>query len=271
MLRHLILKTGINYDHCEFEGYRANYSGYDPVDATYNTNQQGRDCHGHGTHVASLACGKISGVAKKATCYSVRVLGCNNRAPWSAIIAGLNHAATKITSSNPRRPSIISMSLGGSNSSAVNKILVDIINKGIPIVAAAGNERSDACLKTPASTSEVITVGGTGQSDDVYYFTNGGSCVDILAPGNMIQGADYTCNRCSCSKIYSGTSMSAAIVSGVIAIHLQKQPNLTPAQIKQKLTQLCSKDKVNYRFLEPSLRSSTPNCLVNVNCKLDII
>ena len=271
MLRHLILKTGINYDHCEFEGYRANYSGYDPIDVTYSTNRQGSDCHGHGTHVASLACGKISGVAKKATCYSVRVLGCNNRAPWSAIIAGLNHAASKIVSSNPRRPSVISMSLGGGYSSSVDTVLKNVLYKSIPIVAAAGNDEDDACLKTPASTSGVITVGGTGQGDDVYYFTNGGSCVDILAPGNMIQGADYTCNRCSCSKIYSGTSMSAAIVSGVIAIHLQKQPNLTPAQIKQKLTQLCSKDKVNYRFLEPSLRSSTPNCLVNVNCKLDII
>ena len=50
MLRHLILKIGINYDHCEFEGYRANYLGYDPIDATYNANQQGRDCHGHGTY-----------------------------------------------------------------------------------------------------------------------------------------------------------------------------------------------------------------------------
>ena len=219
----------------------------------------------------------ISGVAKKAHCYSVRVLGCNNNAPWSIIIDGLNHVADKITSSNPRRPSIISMSLSGFWAASVNKTLVDILNKGIPIVAAAGNNRYDACYLSPAGTPGVITVAASAHlqllSDDVYYYTNGGPCVDIFAPGYIIQGADCNCKEyCSpsCIQTLSGTSGGAAIVSGVIAIHLQKQPNLTPAQIKQKLIQECSKNKLNYRYLEPNLRSSTPNCLVNVNGKLDI-
>ncbi|XP_041379535.1 LOW QUALITY PROTEIN: proteinase R-like, partial [Gigantopelta aegis] len=81
------------------------------VDNYYGTNQTGRDCRGHGTHVASLACGKNYGVAKKANCYSVRVLGCTGRAPWSIVIDGLNYVATNITNKNPHRPTIISMSL----------------------------------------------------------------------------------------------------------------------------------------------------------------
>ena len=51
----LILYIGINYDHYEFDGNRALYTGYDPVDNNDGINQRGR---GHGNHVASLACGK---------------------------------------------------------------------------------------------------------------------------------------------------------------------------------------------------------------------
>ena len=209
----------------------------------------------------------------------MRVLGCNSRAPWSIIIDGLNHAANKITSSNPRRPSIISMSLSGIWAESVNRTVVEILNKGIPIVAAAGNNRYDACYISPAGTPRVITVAASAYlellSDDVYYYTNSGPCVDIFAPGYIVQGADCTCKeKCSqkCITTFTGTSAGAPIVSGVIAMYLQKQPNLTLAQVRQKLIQECSKDKLNYRYLESSLRSSTPNCLVNayVNSKLDI-
>ena len=88
-------------------GNRAIYAGYDPVDNYYGTKQNGLDCHRHGTHVASLACGKLYGVAKKANCYSVRVLNCWGSAPVSVIVDGLNFAATNITNINPHRPAII--------------------------------------------------------------------------------------------------------------------------------------------------------------------
>ena len=98
-----IFFIGIRYDHCEFGGKanstkymytdhhvcvgrgRAQYPGYDPIDNYIDTNLEGRDCHGHGTHVASLAVGNVSVV------YSVRVLDCNGRGPYGVIIDGLNY------------------------------------------------------------------------------------------------------------------------------------------------------------------------------------
>ena len=135
---------------------------------------------------------------KKANCYSVRVLSCLGPAPWSVIVDGLNFAATNITNKNPRRPVIISMSLGGGQTDLVNNMSSNIINNGIPIVAAAGNDRDDACDYSPASTPEVITVAGSALGDDVYYSTNGGSCVDIFAPGSNVIAADHSCSRCAC-------------------------------------------------------------------------
>ena len=73
----LNITIGINYNHTEFDNNRAKYSGIDVIDTLYNQNQKGRDCQGHGTHVAGLAGGRTCGVAKKATLYSVRVLECH--------------------------------------------------------------------------------------------------------------------------------------------------------------------------------------------------
>ena len=257
--------VGINYDHCEFDGYRAIYAGYDPVDNNDGTNLRGRDCHGHGTHVASLACGKNYGVAKKADCYSVRVLGCTGRAPYSVVIDGLNFAASNII--NSCRPGIISMSLGGPFFSSLNFVSSNIVNRGIPVVASAGNEFTDACTRSPASAPGVITVGSSARGDDVSFFTNIGSCVNIFAPGSDVIGADHRCDDCTCTKSLSGTSMAAPLVSGTIALYLQEQPLLTPPQILEKLTEDCLKNVLNFNGLPFSLRDKTPNCLLHITGK----
>ena len=84
-----ILDTGIRWDHSEFGG-RARYGGFDAIDARLNTNQRGVDCHGHGTHCAGIAAGVISGVAKEANVYSIRVLDCNSFGGFGGIIRALD-------------------------------------------------------------------------------------------------------------------------------------------------------------------------------------
>jgi subtilisin family serine protease len=56
-------------------------------------------------------------------------------------------------------------------------------------VQAAGNSASDACLSSPGSAPEAITVGSTTSSDVMSSFSNAGSCVDIFAPGSSIIAA----------------------------------------------------------------------------------
>ena len=250
--------VGIYYNHSEFEG-RALYPGYDPMDIYERDNRQGADCDGHGTHVASIAAGKTYGAAKNARVYSVRALNCIGVAPWSVIIDAIDYAARHASESN--RSSIISMSLSGGFSSVVNAAISTVINdRGIPVVVSAGNAQTNACYRSPASTPEAITVGATSITDKIYEDSNGGSCVDIFAPGDGIRGASYYCSNCT--DVFSGTSSSAALVSGVIATVLEKNPLLTPQQIAQHLIDISSKNMIDLSPIRSDIREDTPNRLL---------
>ena len=137
--------TGIRFDHNEFEG-RAIQIPFDPVDLTTGSSQQGRDCQGHGTHVAALAAGKTFGAAKDATLYSIRVLDCSGSGSFANVILGLNHVIEeKIAQENIKRKIIVSMSLRGPISQSVGEIIKVATDEGILVVVAAGNDFTDAC------------------------------------------------------------------------------------------------------------------------------
>lgn len=264
-----ILDSGINYDHEEFES-RAKYGGYDPVDA-YNGDdssvpkQYGRDCHGHGTHVASLCGGKTYGSAKKVNVYSIRVLACNNAAPWSVVIDGLDYVSKVFPQRG--RPVVLSMSLSGAYHRTVNDIVEKLTSEGITVVTVAGNGKADSCSRSPASANSAITVGASSSVDGLYSSTNYGLCVDVFAPGSRILAADHNCTNCS--KYLSGTSMAAPIVSGIVAVHLSRKPRLTPSAVKQLLISETVDDVLVYdeEIIPVSSWDLTKNRLVQLTGK----
>lgn len=189
------------------------------------------------------------------------MLACDNFGPWSAIISGLNHVVTVAKQTN--RPSIISMSLGGPFFRTVDNLVTSVVkDSGIPVIVAAGNDRKDACSETPASNSLAITVGASKEGRQMYYYSNGGSCVDIIAPGQNIKGAARTCN--TCFTYLTGTSMATPIVAGAAAIHLQRMPKLSPSALKKILVDDACTDKLDFTDLGSSLKSTTPNKLLHI-------
>jgi subtilisin family serine protease len=210
-----ILDTGIYTGHTEFKKDRARFG-------TKTTNWwSNEDRHGHGTHCAGIAIGERYGVAKKATAISVKVLGDNGNGPVSGVIKGLQWVQK-----NAKQPSVISMSLGGPRSKALDAAVRSAAGSGHIVVVAAGNGNTNACFFSPARVggkagkNGVLTAASSTSKDFRSYFSNHGTCTDLFAPGSGIESAGIRSSTQIVVK--SGTSMSAPFISGVLLTLLEK-------------------------------------------------
>lgn len=194
-----ILDTGIDYAHDEFGG-RATF-GFDAV----ADGRQGKDCNGHGTHVAGTVAGKTYGVARKADLVSVRVLDCEGRGSYSGMIAGFDWVLK-----NARQPAVLNGSLGGDRSVTLNNAATALSDAGVLPVVAAGNDSKDACQVSPASADRVYTVGASNRWDEETSFSNYGTCLEIYAPGEDIVSAKLGGGAVS----LNGTSMASPMPPG---------------------------------------------------------
>jgi hypothetical protein len=195
------------------------------------------DCHGHGTHVASTATGRSFGIANDALIVPVRVLNCQGEGTTTDLLASLEYIFNYPL--NGKR-AVVNISLGGSHDASLDVAITRLINKGIVVVVAAGNNGDsdiladrDACNYSPASAPSAITVGATTIDDARASFSNIGTCLDIFAPGTGIKGASI--DPAFADATYSGTSMAAPHVAGAAAIALTALPLATPEQIANLL------------------------------------
>ncbi|XP_077851753.1 proprotein convertase subtilisin/kexin type 9 isoform X20 [Macaca mulatta] len=108
---------------------------------------------------------------------------------------------------------------------------------------------------------QVITVGATNAQDQPVTLgtlgTNFGRCVDLFAPGEDIIGASSDCSTCFVSR--SGTSQAAAHVAGIAAMMLSAEPELTLAELRQRLIHFSAKDVINEAWFPEDQRVLTPN------------
>src|SRR4051812_17282970 len=224
-VRVYLIDTGIYYGHADFGG-RAFFEQDMVGGDGWN---EGRDCNGHGTHVAGTIGGTTYGVAKKVTLYSVRVLNCDGVGELFYLTSAIDwiteHAVL---------PAVANLSVGTGFSQAVNDALASSTAAGLTYVAAAGNTSEDACNFSPASAPSALTVASADQLDAFSGFSNYGSCVDLEAPGQSIT-SDWI-GGASATMTISGTSMATPHVTGAAALYLSTAPTATPSQVAQALT-----------------------------------
>ena len=232
-----VIDTGIDVDHPEFEGRATWLANF--VDST------NKDCHSHGTHCAGLVGSKTYGVCKDARLFAIKVLDCDGSGSTSSVISGIEHAYKRhlinTKKSDKKVRSIVSMSLGGGFSRALNMAVKSTLkSSGFYFAAAAGNENQDACNTSPAGVKEIFTVMASDKNDNKAYFSNYGKCADIYSPGvsiiSTIPGGQ--------SAVYSGTSMATPIHVGVINHYIDQYPFLNMKDLKEKMLNDATKDKI---------------------------
>lgn len=230
-----IMDSGVQVDHPDLVG-RVAYTK-----DTYNNTDDAFDCHGHGTHVLGTVGSEKYGVAKDATLVMIRPFK-NNCGAGSveSFLAAIDFI--KQDAAQKGQPAVVNMSLGytasGPDLDWFEIAIQDLIDSGVSVVTSAGNDMTDTCNQSPARMDSVITVGATNDMDDQWIFTNNGSCVDILAPGDEIMSTHWK----SWTTKMSGTSMASPHVAGAAALLLQENPTLTPSQIKSELINRSVKD-----------------------------
>lgn len=212
-------------------GYVDDVNGWDFV----NNRPASRDNHYHGTHVAgtiaAVNSARISGVAPNAKLMNVPFLG------GAGGGSEFNGAKTIVYAAD-QGAKIINCSWGGPGESPIiAEAIAYAANKGVLVVAAAGNDgvNIDREIFTPAAipSENIVSVGATSSaSGGRASFSNYGAVnVDLAAPGKDIKSTAVGGG----TRVLSGTSMAAPHVSGVAALVWSINPSLTAEEVKDIL------------------------------------
>jgi subtilisin family serine protease len=226
-----IIDTGIDLSHPELEHYRTGERLLIWKDYVQN-GPEPYDDNGHGTAMAGLIAGKNYGVAPETDLIVIKTISSEGSGKVSDIAGAIRFAAAN-------EADVISMSLGGGRfpifGTEAERAAEDAVAQGIFIVAAAGNdgENDNGDVDSPSNVELVISTGSVDASGTIASFSSTGDNdgrtalafddrvdpnkkPEIVAPGVDINvplnGGKY--------GVSSGTSVSTAFVSGVIALTL---------------------------------------------------
>lgn len=237
------LDSGIDANHPDLAGSLPD--GRPKVSAVWSTvsdDPNVTDEVGHGTATSSVAAAftnnneGIASIAPSAQIMMVKV-GDTNGVYLSDAVQGLNWAVA-------HGARVVNISFASPFDSPALRRAVEIaINNGVTIIAAVGNEGCAAegegnPIEYPAAYPHVIGVGASTKSGAIACFSNHGPEVDLAAPGADLpiavpsSRAAGTLHASSGYRNANGTSFSAPIVAGAVALLKSLHPDWTPAQLR---------------------------------------
>jgi hypothetical protein len=181
------------------------------------------DAHGTGMAGAIASHGQLLGVAPGANIIAICAFGGAGQpqANMVEIIKGLDYAIE-------HGARIVNMSFAGPRDPALAQALQIAREKGVLLIAAAGNNGPKSAPLYPGADQNVLAVTATDESDRLFKGANQGQYVTIAAPGvNILVPAPD-----GGVQLTTGTSVATANVSGVAALLIAHKPSLKPEEIR---------------------------------------
>jgi subtilisin family serine protease len=216
-----VIDSGIDANHPELANAIA-----DSFDALGS--KEGPHVHGTGIAGAIAAHARLMGSAPEVRILAIRAFGAAAGGAQSTsyvILKGLDYAAL-------HGAQIINMSFAGPKDSLIERAVAATAARGIVLIAAAGNAGAKSPPLYPAANPNVIAVSGTDAQEKLFSASNRGNHIALAAPGADIflpaPDGKY--------QMTSGTSFSAALVSGIAALLLERNPALKPNDVRTILT-----------------------------------
>ncbi|HKS17908.1 MAG TPA: S8 family serine peptidase [Bradyrhizobium sp.] len=212
-----VIDSGIDTRHPELANTIA-----DSFDALGS--KEGPHVHGTGIAGAIAAHARLMGSAPEARILAIRAFASTSGGAESSsyiIIKSLNYAVL-------HGAQIVNMSFAGPKDPLIERGIVATAERGVLMIAAAGNAGPKSPPLYPAANPNVIAVSGTDSQDRLFQASNRGSHIALSAPGTdvFLPAPDQK------YQMTSGTSFSAAYVSGVAALILERNPALKPNEVR---------------------------------------
>ena len=212
-----VIDSGIDVKHPELAGAIA--ASFDALGS-----KEGPHVHGTGIAGAIVAHARLMGSAPAAKILAIRAFGMAQSGAESTtfvILKSLDYAAS-------HGAQIINMSFAGPKDALIDRSIAAVAAKSIVMVAAAGNAGAKSPPLYPGANGNVIAVSATDAQDRLFSASNRGSYVAVAAPGVdiFLPAPDEK------YQMTSGTSFSAAYVSGIAALALERNPGLKPSELR---------------------------------------
>jgi len=183
--------------------------------------------HAHGTAIAALIAGRarLTGAAPNAQILAIRAFDPAGDSGAEATTFGILRSLDWAVANGAR---IINMSFAGPSDPAIKRALETAKKKGAVLIAAAGNAGAKSPPLYPAADPNVIAVTATDSDDNLFDGANRGKHIAVAAPGVNLMVAIPDGGY----QVSTGTSYSAAEVSGIVALMLEHKPKLTPDGVR---------------------------------------
>lgn len=215
-----VVDTGIDENHPDLIG---------AITKIYNaTNEPFAYTHGHGIGVAGMIGARDNNTGVLGAAPECKIIGAKGmRENGGGSLTEIIRAGDYVAQNGAN---IINFSLGTSaDVSTFRQAVNRWTNAGIIVVASAGNSGQDNSVVFPARYDKAFAIGATNQNGQVSSFSSRGWEVDIAAPGERVL---TTWKNKSYARV-SGTSFSAPLVSGLIALMLEAGINVTQELLKR--------------------------------------